>query len=120
MTTNIPATESPNSPIIQSPARRSRRIAIALIACVTLVILWQLAAWRAQRPQDAFELTAEDFADFKPAADEWKVTPIEVNADDPTAPNIFAHMVRHTDQKKAPPAAFSNRGRPPSRSDWRL
>jgi hypothetical protein len=61
-----------------------------LIACVLVVLFWEVMAHRSARPFAPFDLTAADFAGFEPRLAGWQVRPVPVATNDPVEPNIFA------------------------------
>lgn len=73
--------------------RKRRLLFVLLCACLLIVLIWQVAAYRARGPMGGFEMTAADFAAFRPASAEWLIDPIESPVDDPTAPNIVSYFL---------------------------
>lgn len=77
-----------------SVARRTDRlIPLVLVACILLVIFWEVMANRSRRPLQPFALTAESFASFSPAAGGWTIRRVPV-PDTLTEPNILGFSVK--------------------------
>jgi len=74
--------------------RREWGVAILLVLCVALVAFWEVTSRLAARPFDDLRLSAEDFADFRPAAPSWRLLLVHVKAT-PTEPTVIAYEVRH-------------------------
>lgn len=79
--------------------QRVREVAVAalLVACVVVVGFWEFMTARNRNTSDQFQLTASDFMDFVPIADDWVVKVLEVQ-DDPLEPNILAYRFEPIEQ----------------------
>ena len=65
-----------------------------LVACMVLVGLWELLAHASRHPFKPFDLTAADFAGFRPGLAGWSTHMVPVSTNDPAEPNIVALEVR--------------------------
>jgi len=77
-----------------------RMIPMVLLLCVAVIVFWEVMANRSRRPFRVFDLNSDDFVTFQPASDEWSVERIKVVADDPSAPNLLAFLVKRVDGKR--------------------
>ncbi len=69
--------------------RGDRRTAVLLVACVALVVFWQIASHLASRPFEALRLDAEHFASFSPSAPAWNIRRVHAKTT-PTEPTLLA------------------------------
>ncbi|MEI6971771.1 MAG: hypothetical protein WCL44_09670 [bacterium] len=68
-------------------------VPLFLVASIALVVGWEVLANRSRRPFSPFNMTSADFATFAPKAAGWSLLPADVQANDPTAPNLLAFRV---------------------------
>jgi hypothetical protein len=76
-----------------SPGRGEKYVAVVLILCMMLIAGWEIAAKLAARPFDDLILKAEDFSEFAPVSDQWKVR-LEHQKATPTDPTAIAYELR--------------------------
>ncbi len=87
-----------------SAVQRDRRLAIFLLAAMSLLIGWKFMAEWSRRPFDPFTLTAADFLAFNPASGQWRAERVSVPAT-PIEPNLAAfRMARRSADDPYPPA----------------
>lgn len=60
-----------------------------LAGCIILVLFWEVMSGLSRRPWKHFQLTAEDFAGFRPVSPEWTISALPVSRSY-TEPNILA------------------------------
>ena len=74
----------------QMTERKNQRWPIGvLIACLLIVVFWEVMSNRSRRPLQGFTITAEDFQDFEIRSDIWSVRKLPINANR-LEPNILA------------------------------
>lgn len=76
--------------------KSSKIIPYLLVTCIVIVVLWEVAASRSRQPFSPFTLTRAEFSTFRPQAPGWSIEPVELQADDPSAPNLMAFMMTRT------------------------
>lgn len=79
--------------------KSSKLMPILLMTCIAIVVVWEVAANRSRRPFSSFTMTSADFAGFLPKVPGWSIEHIAIAADDPSAPNLAAYMVKREDGK---------------------
>ncbi|MFO7869968.1 MAG: hypothetical protein R6V03_00860 [Kiritimatiellia bacterium] len=79
--------------------RRSILTGAVLLACIGIVIFWEIMAYRSELPREPFELTAEDFADFHPHSARWTARRVPVSSRG-IEPNIAAFEVRKVQRSR--------------------
>lgn len=68
--------------------------AALLLACVALVLFWEIMANRSRDPYQAFEITSKDFSEFNPQSETWAAEqrPVPMTA---IEPNVLVYSLRH-------------------------
>jgi hypothetical protein len=73
--------------------RREVCVALLLLLCVGIICAWEIISARTEFSPGTFELTASDFAGFKPSSESWTVRSMPLTPD-PLEPNIAVYEVR--------------------------
>jgi hypothetical protein len=76
-----------------SSSARERWVASILVACVALVVFWELASRFSSRPFDGLRLDASHFSGFVPSDPQWNLRLRHIKAT-PTEPTVIAYDAR--------------------------